>query len=524
MKKNPGKKQKGKADHSRVIMDSDRLGFINDEIMLYLTLILAGIFFLFSRISDGMYQHDEAAHFVSMRSFWHKPSIILGNWAKPGYKLIFVIPSLLGEGFVTVINCLVAAITGFFAYKTVRQLNGKYALLAFILVASQPIWFQLSFRNYSEIITALLLVLTLNMFFKKKILWAGLILSYSCLIRQEFFVLLGIFGIYLLVHKHFRAILAASVFPILNHVWGFIATGDPLYLVNQILGTTSTYGSAYPRQGLGHYPLTSEIIFGIIVLLLLFVYLGSSILSWKRINWWIFVPAILFFGLHCLFNSKTLEIGPASGGNLRYMAIISPLIAIMAALSLDAIRNMEKRYRLLIFLLPLLFVAGYFWSYKQSGITLGDERDWRPLIVAGIASVFLLIPIRNNMIITLVFSILAISSSIGSTEPIPNSPENETMEKLVKWYNTQIGRSQRMKQSNNLQITEDTQIYSYHVLFLYYQGKTDYNFNKQVARINEETMDTAGIGSLILWDSHYTYRPRLRENGVPEYHFIDRPN
>jgi tetratricopeptide (TPR) repeat protein len=519
------KKKNLKAKKSPVEKKSreDSLSFINDELMLFFTLILAGIYFLYSQVSDGMYQHDEAGHFISMRSFWYNPNDILGNWAKVGYKLIYVIPSLLGEGFVIAVNCVVAALTSFFSYKVVKQLNGKFAVLAFILLASQPMWFQLSFRNYSEIITAFLLVLALYMFFKNKLIWSAFIVSYICLIRQEFYLILVIFGIYLLFNKQFRAILIAAICPVLYNVWGFIATGDPFYLISQVLGTSSRYGDAYPRQGIGHYPLVSEVIFGIAILTLVIIYIGSKALNWKRINWFILIPAVLFFCIHCIFNSKTLEIGPASGGNLRYMAVIGPLLAIIGALALDEVKNVKKRYRLLIFLIPLLFVAGYFWSYEFEGIHLGDERNWRPLIVGGICSIFIFLPVKNNAIITLVFVLLSTTSAIKSIEPIPNSPENETMKDVTKWYAMQIRRSQSDNSVQHFKIDENTQIYAQHLLFMYYQGKTVYDFNKTIKPVMHNHVDTAGIGSLIIWDSHYSYRPKLREESIPDQYFIDRP-
>src|SRR5690606_26220360 len=146
--------------------------------LLLLTILTAGVYYIFSFFSDGFYQHDEAAHYISMRSFWYQPDIILGNWAKPGYKLFYVIPSLSDPYAVTMLNCLFSAFTAYFVYKIAKELKLNNALMAFVLMASQPLWIQLVFRNYSEIPTAFLLSLGLWFFFRKQWIWTSLVISY----------------------------------------------------------------------------------------------------------------------------------------------------------------------------------------------------------------------------------------------------------------------------------------------------------------------------------------------------------
>ena len=138
-------------------------------VQLYLlTGITAIAYIVFSFFSDGFYQHDEAAHFINMRTFWYNPEIILGNWAKPGYKLIYVVPSLAGPFAVLSLNAIFSALTAFFTYKIAEKLSFKMPLVAFVLMASQPLWIQLSFRNYSEVPTAFLLSVAVWFFYRNE--------------------------------------------------------------------------------------------------------------------------------------------------------------------------------------------------------------------------------------------------------------------------------------------------------------------------------------------------------------------
>src|SRR5690606_34658065 len=110
--------------------------------------------------------------------------------------------------------------------------------------------------------SALLLALTVLLHYKDRRILAALVFSYTAMIRQEFYPIIALYGAYLLYTRSWRAALALLVFPLVNHVWGWLATGDPLYLITQIVGTSGTYQEAYPRQGFGHYFAMSLTIFG----------------------------------------------------------------------------------------------------------------------------------------------------------------------------------------------------------------------------------------------------------------------
>lgn len=107
-KENPKRQIESIIDNSKALFSP-----ISTKLALILTLIAACLYFAFSFVSEGFYQQDEAVHYVSMKRFWFNPNRILSNWEKPGFKLIYALPSLLGVYFVTFFNCLLAAFSGF---------------------------------------------------------------------------------------------------------------------------------------------------------------------------------------------------------------------------------------------------------------------------------------------------------------------------------------------------------------------------------------------------------------------------
>lgn len=502
-------------------------GLLTDKIMIGITLAVAGLYFLYSRSADGFYQQDEAAHFVSMKGFWHNPNSILSNWAKPGYKILYALPSLLGSDFVMLINCLVSAFACFFAYKIAKLLHSKIAILAFVLAATQPLWINLAFRNYSELITALLLTVAIYLHLKNKFVPASLVASYIAFIRQEFYPILGIYFIYLALHRQFLAAVLLSVFPLIQQIWGMVLTGDTFYLWNQIFGTSEQISGQYPRKGFLHYFKMSITIFGSVGVTLWVAYLwtwfferisnlknkmkfGEAISDRANL---ILVVSVLYFLMNCIFNSQTLQLGPATGGNLRYLLIISPLVAILGALQVEKFKLSSYKPQVLILLSVFALLVAIFMTHPHNFVIFDEkERDWMPLLGV-IASIFLIIlplQLRQDFI---GLSVVALFVVVVTVRPIKLSEEDKTCKSLARWY-------EKYEETKG----EPPQLFVHHEMFYYFLGRTPYDFKAKPKAIEEKFLKDAPKGSLVIWDSHYSYRPKMRPESLMYNYFADKPS
>lgn len=487
---------------------SDDRWTLSEPMLLGLTLLVAAAYVAYSFFSDGFYQHDEAAHYLNMRAFWHDPGVILGNWPKPGYKLVFVLPALLGPTALTIANALVAAFTGYLAYKLAEAAGARVPLFAFALLVAQPLWVQLAFRNYSEPISALLLTLAILLHYKDRRWIAALVLSYTIMIRQEFYPLLALYGAWLLWERDWRAALALLVFPVVNHVWGWLATGDPLYLYTQIAGTSGTYQDAYARQGFDHYFVMALTIFGAVALTLLLVYLGQAVLHRKRVHWFILVPLALYFLEHSIFQFEAFPIGPSTGGNLRYLIVIAPLIAVLGGLAAERLPDLKQRSKLLVVLIPFVLAVLAFLRFAHNNISLTDETDPVPVLTTLLAVGLVFLPLRRKALLaTTAAACLAVA--LLAVRPYERSVEDQVMAQVAAWY-----------EDNDL---EERPLLANHTMFYYFYGKNRLGFDAGAEWITGEAVREAAPGTVILWDSHYAYRPRLREDQVPHTYFLERP-
>ena len=140
--------------------------------------------------------------------------------------LIYALPALAGENFVHIFTILLSVATGYFTFRVARQFNSRYAILAPIFLLLQPLWMQLAFRPYSELLTALMLIMALFFHNKQKYFWSLFLLSYISLIRQEFYPLLAIYGILILWKKQWTAILGGIIPQVGIILWYGLAKGQ----------------------------------------------------------------------------------------------------------------------------------------------------------------------------------------------------------------------------------------------------------------------------------------------------------
>ncbi|HTA63745.1 MAG TPA: hypothetical protein VK835_14875 [Bacteroidia bacterium] len=511
----------------------------DDKKALWLTLVVFLSYVVYSFLAPGFYQHDEIGHYFNMREFWNNPNVILGNSAKTGYKLIYVIPSLLGNKFLVYVNAAFAAMACFLTYKVAERIGSKFAWLAFFMLALQPYWIQLSFRNYADTFSGFILLLALYFHSEKKYVASSLILSFAGIIRQEFLLLIPIYGIWQALNKRWICFLLLGAFPLLNNIWGFMATGEPLYLITSSSKTAAKYADEWPRQGFDHYFKMGITIWGAVQCFFLVMYIllffAKRAKMFNQTDYtkeypqqketahsllFISIPVLVYFFIHCLFNWESLKIGAATGGNLRYMTAISPLVALLCAIVCDKYKHLNKKTLVYVGITIYVIVVTAFLCYPNNNVRLlnevnpqtGEEpaHDYIPLLFTLSAAACLFI-ISKQKQLTIAFTIIALLFVLFTVRPFKATPEDTVMETIT---NSIIAKGFTDKQ---------IPVYTNHILFKYFYDKKKHNvYNKQVYS-DSLSLQTAPVGSIVLWESHYGYRPKLNKNTVNADYFQRRP-
>lgn len=510
---------------------SKSIGYnLTDKNVLLLTLLVATSYYIYSFFSNGFYQHDEVSHYLSMVGFWDKPESILGNWAKTGYKLVYIFPALLGANAVIIFNCLVSAFTCYICYKIAKRLNSSIPILAFFLLAFQPFWVQLSFRNYADGFSGFVLALAVYFHYEKKIGWACLLLSFASIVRQEFYVLLPMYGLYLLANKKIIHCFILGVFPVLYWLWTYIETKDALYMYTSIVETSQKYADEWPRQGFDHYFKMSITIFGAIAVALFILYFSETIMdgiAWVKEKMakvkeekdeqvesaviaphWVFIICITYFLIHCVFNWQSVKIGAATGGNLRYMVAISPLIAVLGTVAIDKFNLAKEKINYYVIFAIYVIMVGLYLTYQNNNIVLTEEKDAKPLVFTIIALVGILFPFKQKQKINYLV-LLGVFSLFLSIKPFKIQPEEVAIQKMVNWLVEN-------------KYTQNRDVLSNHVIFRFFWDKKENKTHKTV-NLDSLTIDHAPKGSMLIWETHYSYRPNLNELHVKYDYLRNNP-
>jgi len=510
----------------------------DDKKALWLTLMAFITYVVYSFFSTGFYQHDEIGHYFNMREFWNNPHVILGNSAKTGYKLIYVIPSLLGNKFLIYFNSVLAALTCFITFKVAQRLGSKFAWLAFFLVALQPYWIQLSFRNYADTFSGFVIIVALYFHFEKKYIISSLILSFAGIIRQEFLLLIPIYGVWHAMNKRWMCFILLGLFPLINNIWGFMVTGEPLYLLTSSAKTAAKYADEWPRQGFDHYFKMGIIIWGAVQYLLLFLFFVLFIVRrMKLFNeteyakenklgadksysiLFISIPFVMYFLTHCVFNWESVKLGASTGGNLRYMDAVTPLVALLACIALDRVKFVTKKASVWGMMIVYLLMVGVFLCYKHNNVILLTEpgkdgepaaHDYVPLLFS-IAALACLMMIPKQKSLTTALVVISLLFALIAVKPFKMTPEDLTMEKIT---NSLISKKYTETQRP---------IYVNHTLFKFFYDKKSRGVYKKQVYMDSLSLETAPIGSIMVWESHYGYRPKLNKNTVTTDYFARRP-
>jgi hypothetical protein len=209
-----------------------------------------------------------------------------------------------------------------------------------------------------------------------------------------------------------------------------------------------------------------------------------------------------------LFNAQSLKIGAATGGNLRYMVAISPLLAILGTVAVEKFTFVKEKISLYVVFGVYAIVVGMYMTYQHNNVLFNELPDTKPLLFTIIALIGILFPFKEKQKVNFLI-ILSILSVFLTIKPFKIQPEEQAIQKMVNWL-------------VDNKYTENRSILSNHVIFRFYYDKKENKTHKTVA-LDSLTIDAAPKGALLIWETHYSYRPNLNELHVKYDYFQQNP-
>jgi hypothetical protein len=104
-----------------------------------------------------------------------------------------------------------------------------------------------------------------------------------------------------------------------------------------------------------------------------------------------------------------------------------------------------------------------------------------------------------------VFTAIALFLLFTGVKTVKLSEEDKTCRTVAQWY------------KNNKTLIEGRPSFINHIMIYYYLGKTDKAIQPNPKQITQEELEKAPPGTLIFWDSHYSYRPTMKRGLALDY-------
>lgn len=311
--------------------------------------LVASVFILF-KTDNTFGGGDTISHYKIAHWAWKYPNLFLDTWGKPVFTILISPWAQFGMNGARIYNILAGLFTALLAWRICKEIRLENNWLAPVFVLFIPIYFVLVFTSLTEITFSLFLTLSLYFFFKDKIIWSGIILSFLPIIRTEGIVLFPLFMAAFLLKKKYVAIISLFAGFIIFSIAGLFAFHDFWWLINRNPYNGSALG-IYGHGKLLHFvdklpvilgnPITYLSLLGIAVLLFQWLVIEKAKLN-KTFYLLLLVPGsfLIYFAAHSYAWWKGIG---NSLGLIRVIAAVAPAAAITAVIGLDKILVYLKR-------------------------------------------------------------------------------------------------------------------------------------------------------------------------------------
>ncbi len=321
---------------------------------------------------------DSIRHFLFAKYAPLHPELFFNHWAKPLYVLLASPFAQFGFIGIKIFNAIVSLLTIFFTFKTSQKLNINNSIISAIIVIFSPLYFILTFSGLTEPLFALFIIVGIYTILLDRYVISSLLISFLPFIRSEGLIIIGIFGIYLLIKRKWKIIPLLIFGHIAYSIAGFFVYNDFFWIFNKI--PYARLSSTYGQGELTHFIYQLFYVVGAPIYILF--YFGIFSIIWKsikgRINIEIqvlvFLGFILFFTAHTLF--WYLGIFNSMGLKRVFLGVI-PLMSIISLMGFNFVTDdLLKNKRLLKLIFQGLLTAYIIiFPFTSNPAAINWERD-----------------------------------------------------------------------------------------------------------------------------------------------------
>lgn len=304
---------------------------------------------------DG-YSQDSALHYLIARWAWKDPLLFIDVWGRPGFTIVYALPSLFGYPAAKIASVLITAAAAWQTAAAARAWGLERPWLAAPILLASPVLFLLSTETMTEPLFALVFATALRLWFEGKLTAALLLASLLPTIRPEGFFLAAIWAVFA-GRRFFWLGLGCTLWWLAS--WAI--SGDPLQIYH-----------AWPWAGRGE-PASPLALLRYVIILPLIVgpafvpfAIGGAAHAWRDRR---LLPLALVVVPLAIYTFITWLNFSDAGGRSRFIAPVAPAIALF---SLQA----WNRWRVPRAAAVAIFVFSFAFAYAAVDLS-PTNRDWK---------------------------------------------------------------------------------------------------------------------------------------------------
>jgi len=289
---------------------------------------------------------DNFTHFQISKYAFQYPGLFLDLWGKPLYTALSAPFAQFGIKGAQLFNIIIGTFSLYLTFLTSKQFFKKGAVFSLILAAFSPLYFILFPTCLTEILFSFVLILSVYLYLKKKLILSAIILSFIPFVRTEGYILIPVFTVALILNRRFKTIPFLFFGTVIYSIIGFFVFNDLFWLVNKFPYPTGE--SVYGSGNLWHFVEKSYYIFGIPMLLILvfslFIWMAKIIKKFSFRNQ-SFIYFILMTGSFLgYFLAHSYVWWKGMGGSLGLIRVMGSIIPLASVICIFGIQFVYEKY------------------------------------------------------------------------------------------------------------------------------------------------------------------------------------
>ncbi len=428
--------------------------------------------------SSELYSDDDLQHFMIARYAPHHPLLFLDIWGRPVFTILYSLGSQFGIMGARATSAVIGGVVCWFSYVYARERGYNRPWLIPLLLAAMPRFSSTCYTLDTGLTLSLVLSGALVLYAYGKENLSALVISLAPAARPEGVLFIGVFAALFIYKKKWTLLPLLAAGLLAWDMAGFLNSGDPLWLLHN-----QPWTAPYPYKfGLMYYCQKLTEITGPVHVPLFLAGMVYYFYRWKEGD-----NAVILASWLVLFIFLAIAVwlnAFSTVGLTRYFNSTTPLAALLSLAGLN--RVLDSKYSLIDAITGLVLAVAV--PYLLINHAFGSAA----LVIATAATISLRAFIlkggsartAGNLVLAglLVF--------VGVNFNLPDGSYNMEHE-LVR----EASLKYLQKSPGRFTLCSTT-------WFCYFAKKDPFDKSQNMS-VTEENLDTAPVGTIVVWEPHY---------------------